>query len=93
MSRCGGHWALADGRRCVSYGSDTVSLDEGGYGVRTVSVICQLDPHNLVHIGNRALPSLNDNNYCLSLTMRKHILGLFMLLPSEPGVSNDTSTM
>lgn len=75
------------------YGSGTVTLDEVGYGVRAVAVICQLEPHNLVHIAGRSLPSLNDNNYCLSLTMRKHVLGLLTLLPSEPALSYNMSTM
>lgn len=79
----GEYWTFADGRRCVLYCSGTVSLDEVGYGVRAVAVICQLEPHNLVHIAGRSLPSLNDNNYCLSLTMREHVLCLFILLPSE----------
>lgn len=49
-----GHSLMAGGACC----SGTVSLDEGGYGVCSVAVICQLEPHNLVHIAGRSLPAL-----------------------------------
>lgn len=81
---------MAGGAYCTN--AVQLSLDEVGYGVRAVAVICQLEPHNLVHIAGRSLPSLNDNNYCLTLTMREHVLGLFILLPSEPALSYNTST-
>lgn len=74
------------------YCSGTVSLDEVGYGVRAVAVICQLEPHNLVHIAGRSLPSLNDNNYCLSLTMREHVLTVpihFTSVRACPGLQYD----